>query len=232
MIYYKLKIGEFAVGIGNIIARLFSKPVEPARIGEAEITRAIQAVRASVSPNEQPKPPVVEKSQPPKEQDDKRNLAPTNDIGHSGYPSTKARYSIASYGHRREDAIDDSYHDITLNTMRSVAFGRELVSLVNAKCGGKASLCYSAAGISRQVYSRIISDTTSRVARRTAYQLCVGLALNRSEADAFLATAGYAFTPHDIESQAFAYCLQNGIYNLFDINEILVRLGCEPITIG
>lgn len=220
------------MGIGNIIARLFRKPVEPARIGEAEITRAIQAVRASVTPNEQPKPPVVEKSQPPKEQDDKRNLAPTNDIGHSGYPSTKARHSIASYGSQREKAIDDSYHDITRSMMQSVAFGRALVSLVNTKCGGKASLCYRAAGISRQVYSRIISDSTSRVARRTAYQLCVGLALSRREADTFLAAAGYAFTPHDIESQAFAYCLQNGIYNLFDINEILVRLGCEPITIG
>lgn len=221
------------MGFCNTIARLFRKPVEPARIGEAEIVKAIQAVHASVTPNEQPKPPVVEKPRPTKEHGVEQQPEPTNsDIGCSECSSTNVRYSIASYGHRREDAIDDFYKDITLNTMRSVAFGRELVSLVNAKCGGKASLCYRAAGISRQVYSRIISDTTSRVARRTAYQLCVGLALNRSEADAFLATAGYAFTPHDIESQAFAYCLQNGIYNLFDINEILVRLGCEPITIG
>jgi hypothetical protein len=190
-------------------------------MGESDIARAVQEILASVNPKEPPKLPTVYNSNPPKQEEKStRNSA-----------DSSVRYSIASCC-SRDAELQDLCADITDMAMRNRAFGKELVCLVNAKCGGKASLCYRAAGISRQVYSRIISDSTSKVARRTAYQLCIGLALSRVEADSFLAKAGYAFMPNDIESQAFAYCIQNRIYNLFDINDILVRLGCEPISIG
>ena len=104
--------------------------------------------------------------------------------------------------------------------------------LVSEKCDGKASICYKGAGVSRQIYSRIISDPTSRVSRRTAFQLCVGLRLTCEEADAFIKEAGYAFGSTDMESQVFAYCLSNRILNIFDINDLLCLCGCEPIAVN
>ena len=112
------------------------------------------------------------------------------------------------------------------------SFGRILMRLVSEKCDGKASICYKGAGVSRQIYSRIISDPTSRVSRRTAFQLCVGLRLTCEEADAFIKAAGYAFGSTDMESQVFAYCLSNGILNIFDINDLLCLCGCEPIAVN
>lgn len=209
------------MGICNIIASLFRKPVELARMGESDIDKVVREVLASAKPQEPPKPPVVEKPKPTKQEE--RCARNSADSG--------VRYSIAACL-PRDAELRDICADITGMAMRNRAFGRVLVGLVNAKCGGKASRCYRAAGISRQVYSRIISDPATRVARRTAYQLCVGLALSRAEADDFLAKAGYAFAPHDIESQVFAYCLQNKIYNIFDVSDILCRLGYEPISIG
>lgn len=43
---------------------------------------------------------------------------------------------------------------------RQHTFGKMLVDYVNKRCEGKASICYQRAGVSRQLYSKIISDMT------------------------------------------------------------------------
>jgi hypothetical protein len=121
----------------------------------------------------------------------------------------------------------------TLKTVKeNKSFGRILMQLVGDRCDGKASVCYKNAGVSRQVYSRVISDPMTRVSRRTVFQLCVGLRLTREESENFIKAAGYAFGDTDMESQVFAYCLSNKILSLFDINDLLVLCGCEPIDIA
>jgi len=115
---------------------------------------------------------------------------------------------------------------------RNRTLGKMLVEFVNEKCEGHASWCYRRAGVSRQLYSQIISNPDKHVTKRTVMQLAVGLKLSRAEADKFLAAAGYAFCPTSYEDQVFALCLANRVYNLFDINDLLTKGFCLPIAIN
>lgn len=110
-------------------------------------------------------------------------------------------------------------------------FARTLLEYVSSRCEGKASLCYTRAGLSRQLYSKIISNPELGVKKRTVMQLCIGLKLPIEEANAFMALAGYCFSKSHFEDMAFQWCIKNGVYNIFDVNDLLVAGTCEPITI-
>lgn len=149
------------------------------------------------------------------------------------------RFSISSDGKRRTTSpgghyslTSNSYNAVAATVDQQKSFGRMLMRYVNEYCGGKASSCYQRAGISRQLYSRIISDLTKNVSKRTAMQLCIGLKLDRQQSNLFLSYAGYAFSPSSFEDMVFAWCLEKGVYSMFDVNYLLVHGGIEPITIN
>jgi len=125
-----------------------------------------------------------------------------------------------------------SYAEVMRTVSQNKSLGRLLVKYVNERCEGRASWCYQRAGVSRQLYSQIISNPDKHVFKRTVMQLSLGLKLNKGEADAFLAAAGYAFSPSSYEDQVFASCLSCGVYSLFDVNELLVSGGCDPIAVN
>lgn len=110
-------------------------------------------------------------------------------------------------------------------------FARTLLEYVSSRCEGEASACYRRAGLSRQLYSKIISNPELGVKKRTVMQLCIGLKLPIEEANAFMAVAGYCFSKSNFEDIAFQWCIENDVYNIFDVNDLLVAGTCEPITI-
>jgi len=140
--------------------------------------------------------------------------------------SDKIRFSFGS------SSVEARARNILKNVSANLSLGRLLVRYVNERCEGHASWCYQRAGVSRQLYSRIISNPDKRVAKRTVMQLALGLKLNKQEADAFLSAAGYAFSSASYEDQVFAWSIVNGVYNLFDINDLLVKGDCTPVAIN
>lgn len=110
-------------------------------------------------------------------------------------------------------------------------FAKTLLEYVSSRCEGVASVCYRRAGLSRQLYSKIISNPELGVKKRTVMQLCIGLKLPIEEANAFMAVAGYCFSKSNFEDMAFQWCIENDVYNIFDVNDLLVAGTCEPITI-
>lgn len=103
-------------------------------------------------------------------------------------------------------------------------FGIILARMVKDRCENKASLCYRRAGVSKQTYSRIISQPHSGVNKTIAMRLCIGLKLSFDEAKAFLATAGYAFSDAIYEDRVFSYCLQNAFYNILDVEQMIAEI--------
>jgi len=120
---------------------------------------------------------------------------------------------------------------IQSQVQRNMTFGRTLMAYVRKRCNGNASVCYKHAGISRQVYSKIISSPETRASKRTVMQLCIGLRLSYQEAVDFMAAAGYGFAKSSYEDMTFAWCLENGVYSIFDVNELLVCGHCEPAVV-
>ena len=111
-----------------------------------------------------------------------------------------------------------------------LSFPARLLTYVNEKCGGAAPMAYKRAGVSRQIYSRIVSRDDSTVDKRTAMLFCVGLQLEMNEAELLMKSAGYAFSGTLPEDRVFSYCIEKKIWNLLDINDILVECGLRPLT--
>ncbi len=111
-----------------------------------------------------------------------------------------------------------------------LSFPARLLTYVKEKCGGVAPMAYKRAGVSRQIYSRIVSRDDSTVDKRTAMLFCVGLQLEMKEAELLMKSAGYAFSGTLPEDRVFSYCIEQKIWNLLDINDILVECGLRPLT--
>ncbi len=106
-----------------------------------------------------------------------------------------------------------------------LSFSARLLTYINEKCAGSAPMAYKRAGVSRQVYSRIVASNDAKVDKRTTMLFCIGLQLSIDEAELFMKSAGYAFSDTIPEDMVFRYCIQNKIWNLDDVNEILIRCG-------
>lgn len=142
------------------------------------------------------------------------------------------RFSIASVGTTRYSTTTADFESISAMVQPRKTFGMMLMRYVNERCGGKAPECYRRAGVSKQLYSIIISDPNKSVKKRTALQLCIGLKLNRQQAAEFISYAGYSFSPSSFEDQTFAWCLEHCKYSIFDVNELLARADIEPVAIN
>lgn len=108
-----------------------------------------------------------------------------------------------------------------------LSFSARLLTYVNEKCDGSAPMAYKRAGVSRQVYSRIVASNDAKVDKRTTMLFCIGLQLSIDEAELLMKSAGYAFSDTIPEDMVFRYCILNKIWNLDDINEMLMSCGLE-----
>lgn len=111
-----------------------------------------------------------------------------------------------------------------------LSFSARLLTYVNEKCGGVAPMAYKRAGVSRQVYSRIVSFDDSSVDKQTAMLFCIGLQLSMGEAELLLKSAGYAFSDTIPADMLFSYCIKNGIWNLKDVNALFAKCKLPPVT--
>jgi hypothetical protein len=57
--------------------------------------------------------------------------------------------------------------------------------------------------------------------------LCVGLQLTLPQADTLLMKAGYSFSDNDVSDVIIQYCLVERIYDIIDVNEILLSYQQE-----
>ncbi len=130
-----------------------------------------------------------------------------------------------------ESDLRRAIDEVTGTVEQGVAFADRLRRLVNERLGGDSAACYKRAGVSRQVYSKIISCPEKGVSKGTVLQLCVGLMLKYAEAEELLGTAGFSFSMTSYEDMAFAWCLENGVHNIFDVNKILYGCGCDPVDV-
>jgi hypothetical protein len=88
--------------------------------------------------------------------------------------------------------------------------------------GLTAQQLYGAAMIDRKLYSKIMGNRLYHPTKNTAIQFGIALKLSRGEMDELLLSAGFVLANNSVSDLVIAFCVENGIYNLFDVNALLV----------
>ena len=55
------------------------------------------------------------------------------------------------------------------------------------------------------------------------------LRVSRDELDELMASAGYCISNTSVEDLVIQFCIEKQIYNLFEVNELLVHMKQKPL---
>jgi hypothetical protein len=118
-----------------------------------------------------------------------------------------------------DDAVDSAF--MFLRTNRNYkTFAVRLEEFRECKGLSPVKL-YTNAFIDKRLYSKIISKSTYHPNKNTAISLGIALKLTMDEMNVLLGSAGYSLSRSIISDLIIMFCIENKIYNLYDVNELL-----------
>lgn len=85
------------------------------------------------------------------------------------------------------------------------------------------------AGVDRRVISKIRNNPKLKPTKKTIFSFAVGIRLTEEETVELLMKAGYAFSDTSKSDLIIRYFIENGNYDIWEINETLHYYGQEPI---
>ena len=110
----------------------------------------------------------------------------------------------------------------------SDSFSKYLLFLIGQK-GLKNADVYKSAIVDKKVFSKLKTNPEYHPDKSTALRLCVGARLNMDETKDLLGRAGYALSPCDKTDIIFSFFIENGIYNMIEIDIQLEEHGLPCI---
>ena len=129
------------------------------------------------------------------------------------------REPVALY--QRQPGNDDFLSGLAACDPR--AFSKRLQRGVREIHDGNPVAFYTAAGISRSAYSRLVSHPDRHPAKDTVLSMAAALHMSLPDAESFLRLAGYALSPHIPADLVWHHCFQKGIHDLADIRNLLAQ---------
>lgn len=99
----------------------------------------------------------------------------------------------------------------------SDTFSQYLMYLIREK-GMENAEVWKRAIVDKKVFSKMKNNPDYHPQKLTALCLCVGAQLNLDEAKDLLARAGYALSPCDKTDIIFSYFIENGIYDMIELD--------------
>ena len=114
---------------------------------------------------------------------------------------------------------------------RESTFSEFLLDLLKER-SGKDSEVYKRAEISKQLFSKILSNKDYQPTKDTAVQLAIGLQLDLGQTQKLLEKAGYALTRSSKADLVVQYYIERRIYSVTFINEALSDCGLPLLKTG
>jgi hypothetical protein len=110
-------------------------------------------------------------------------------------------------------------------------FSEHVLDLLNER-DEKDSDVYRRAGISRQLFHKIITRKDYQPTKSTAIQLALGLRLDLAETQKLLEKAGYALTRSSKADLVVQYYIEHGKYSIVTVNTALYDCGLPLLKTG
>lgn len=128
-----------------------------------------------------------------------------------------------------EDA-DYSFSSASYRFEPDESFSEAMIRMIDEK-GLKDPEVYKKANIDRKHFNHIKNTKLYKPKKETAVALAIGMKLNLKETNDLLEKAGYVLSRSSVSDLIIRHCIEEGIYNIFDINELLFQydqktLGC------
>ena len=106
----------------------------------------------------------------------------------------------------------------------------ELVIELLKKKQIKASDMYHKAGITKDHFSKIKNTKDYQPSKATALAMVLAMQLKLSEAEDLLERAGYTFSPSQMRDLVVKFFIEEGIYDVDEVNIQLHERGLPPLT--
>lgn len=139
---------------------------------------------------------------------------------------SQARMDSAMYD---TPALKKTYHLWEKKTAVTKTFSSEIIRRLKESRIRPADF-YKAADLDKRVYSSMKRDYCYSPSRITAIKCCLALHLTYPEAERLLKLAGYSLSPGLSKDLAIRFCMENGIYDIPNVNYMLEALGETPLT--
>lgn len=108
-------------------------------------------------------------------------------------------------------------------------FSEYLFSLIDASGETDADV-YNRAGIDRRLFSKIRSNNNYQPSKNTIFALAMALKLDQTKTSKLLNKAGYEFSNNKLTDIIIMFCIENNIYDLYEIDSLLVEYKQRPIA--
>ena len=118
-----------------------------------------------------------------------------------------------------EPAFEEEHESRLEERMKHLSdtFSEYLLYIIEEKQMANAEV-YKRALVDKKTFSKIKNNADYHPQKLTALCLCVGARLNLDETKDLLARAGYALSPCDKTDVIFSYFIENGIFDMIEID--------------
>ena len=157
-----------------------------------------------------------------------KNFSDTSELEAAAKRGVKFSYSVSSLGEPAESAKTFEVIVRKLKDKIGLAgnfFSDYLFKLIKQKNLSEVDV-YKAAHLDRRVFSKIRNERNYMPAKKTVLAIAFAMKLDFKETNTLLARAGYFLSSGRKEDVIAAYFIENKIYDLFLINEVLDYYDC------
>lgn len=138
-------------------------------------------------------------------------------------PNLNYSFECVSYSYSYSEAF--SFKDVILDE----SFSDCLFRFIKKKRMDPV-LCYKRANISKQLFSKINSNSSYHPSKSTAISFCLALKLNKKESDELLNKAGFVLSDSDLSDVIVNYFISNKIYDIDELNLVLIDNDLKPLS--